>query len=72
MQISLNFFNRNDRNACLIGSTDLDLATLPTHPYTLLELKLDNCSDPKARLKLEIQRREMQSKTTKKEGGKPL
>jgi hypothetical protein len=35
-QISLNFFNRNDRNACLIGSTDLDLASLPPHPYTLL------------------------------------
>lgn len=52
IQISLNFFNRNDRNAFLIGSTDLDVSSLPAHPYALLELKLDNCNDPKARLKL--------------------
>jgi hypothetical protein len=55
----------------LIGSTDLHVASLPSQPYSLFEVKLDNCSDPKAKLKLEIQRKETEVKQSKKDTGKP-
>lgn len=58
MKLSLHFMSKKDRNISCIGSAELDIATLPNQPLTVYELKLDNCNDPKARLKLEIQRKE--------------
>lgn len=57
IKISLHFLAKKDRNISCIGSTELYVGNLPSQPYSLIELKLDNCQDPKAKLKLQIQRK---------------
>lgn len=58
MQISLHFLAKKERNISCIGSAEIDVAALPNQPYSMLEVKLENCTDPKAKIKLEVQRKE--------------
>jgi hypothetical protein len=48
----MQFISKKERDISCIGSTEIDLALLPNKPYSVVEFKLDNCKDPRARLKL--------------------
>jgi hypothetical protein len=50
----MHFMAKKDRNISCIGSAELDVATIPNATFSLIELKLSNCSDPRGKLKLQI------------------
>lgn len=56
-KISLHFLVTKDRNISCIGSTELDVAVLSNQPSSMIEIGLNNCSDPKARIKIQIHRK---------------
>ena len=46
--------NRRDHRINCIGSTEVNLAGLPLHPISTVSRRLENCLDPKGKVRVEI------------------
>ena len=63
--------NRREKNVTCIGSTELDVATLPLQPYSVIECPLSNSLYPHSTTRIEVRRAELKNPPIKHPRAKP-